>query len=70
MIHLSDRMEEVVRLVGRRQLSYPKVADELGIHLSTVKVYVRRICERAETDEAPRALLTRLYWTQLHERGD
>ena len=60
---LSPRHREIVELVGREQLSYPKVATRLGIHVSTVNVHIKRICEREGSGDRPRAILTRLYYS-------
>ena len=69
-MRLSPRHRELLELVGREQLSYPKAAKRMGIHLSTVQVYVSRICEREGSGERPRKVLTRLYWTMLAPSGE
>lgn len=56
---LSPRMEEVVRLVMSRGLTYSEVATELGISERTVRNYAHEIGVRC--GRRPRAAITWYY---------
>lgn len=58
---LSERQLEVVTLVARDGATYPEVARALGLHVSTVDVYVQRIVQRSGLRGAPRKVLFQVY---------
>ncbi len=65
MTHLSPRHREIVDLVGGKGKTYDQVGHILGISPHTVIQHVRVICDRADLDLRPRAVLARIYWTEI-----
>lgn len=60
---LSPRMEEVVRLVVEKDLSYPETADEMGISVHTVRKYAREIGRRLGS--TPQKAMIRYYLEEI-----
>ena len=66
----SPRQREIIELVAREDLSYPKVAKRLDIHLSTVRVHVDRIVRRSGLNMRPKACLHWLYHHEVKPSAD
>lgn len=63
-MRLSPRQTAIVSLVARDGMTYQEVADELGIHISTVRVHIGRISERAAAEGhegRPQTVLHKVY---------
>lgn len=62
MTALTSRHQEIVQLVGRDGLSYPKAATRLGISEHTVRAHIRVICDRLSKPRLlnPRAFIVLL----------
>jgi len=62
---LSPRHRQIVELVGRDGLTYKQVAVRLKISSHTVVEHVRVIVDRAQMGGRPRAILNRIYYTEV-----
>ncbi len=51
---LSSSQKEILEALLNQQIPYPKIAQELGISLSCIKMYVLRKRELAELGHAPK----------------
>ncbi len=61
MTKLSPQEREVVILAGRDGLTWNTVALTMGLHLSTVRVYVQRIIKKSGINREPRQAMVELY---------
>ncbi|KKM72023.1 hypothetical protein LCGC14_1424740 [marine sediment metagenome] len=61
MTKLSPQEREVVILAGRDGLTWKTVALTMGLHLSTVRVYVQRIIKKSGINREPRQAMVLLY---------
>lgn len=60
-MRLSPRQEQIVELVCVHGMSYPEVAEELGIATGTVRVYIDRIRTTNGLDMSPRKALYHVF---------
>lgn len=58
---LTPRQHEVLRAIGRDQLSYADAGDALGISEQTVRNHVKGIKKASGLDMPARAAATRVY---------
>lgn len=66
-VRLSNRMIEIVVLVGRDSLSNKAVARELGITLHTLRSHVEKICSRLRVGGRSREAIIAFYWRHRKE---
>ena len=67
---LSPRQRKIAVLVGREGLTFPKIADILGISPRTVEAHARAAVTRNGIDRSPRDALHMLYWCHIHGEED
>jgi len=60
-MRLSPRQTDIVTLVARDGMTYDEVAEELGIHISTVRAHIAKVCQRHDGGGRPLATLHRVY---------
>ncbi len=65
MTKLSPQEREVVILAGRDGLTWKTVALTMGLHLSTVRVYVQRIMRKSGINREPRQAMTEIYFRHV-----
>lgn len=58
---LTPRQHEVLRLVGRDQLTYRQAGDRLGIAEATVRNIARAVTAKSDLRGRTRSVLTRMY---------